>query len=126
MTNLLNLIANLQFAFIVLRKNKVRLIWILLVDSRPDENPKHLKNIVEYCNLFHFLNLNYLTVRTHALGQSAYNPVKHSMASLSGKLAEITLPLDEYRTHLNSQGNVVNEELAWHNFEFSGERLCEI
>ena len=126
MTDLLSLVANPQFASVILRENNVRPIWILLVDGGPDENPKHLKNIVKYCNLFRFLDLDYSTVRTHALGQSAYNPVERSMASLSGKLAGITLPLDEYRTHLNSQDNVVNEELARRNFEFSGERLCEI
>ncbi|CAB4461237.1 unnamed protein product [Rhizophagus irregularis] len=36
-------------------------------------------------------DLDYLTVRTHAPGQSAYNPVERSMASLSGKLAGVEL-----------------------------------
>ncbi|CAG8741133.1 13644_t:CDS:2, partial [Cetraspora pellucida] len=72
-------------------------IGLLLVDERrPNENPKHLKNIIEYSNLFRTLDLDYLTICIHALYQSAYNPIKHSMASFSEKLTEITLPVDEY------------------------------
>ncbi len=34
----------------VLKKNgEIRPIWVLLVDGRPDENPRHLKNIKSYC-----------------------------------------------------------------------------
>ncbi|CAB4473773.1 unnamed protein product [Rhizophagus irregularis] len=69
---------------------------------------------------------NYLTVRTHAPGQSKYNPVERSMATLSGKLAGITLPIDHFRTHLNSQGKVINPELALQNFQYAGEALCDI
>ncbi|CAG8799324.1 170_t:CDS:1, partial [Gigaspora margarita] len=29
-------------------------------------------------------------------------------------------------SHLNSQGIVIDEDLAKHNFEFSGQHLCEI
>ncbi|CAB4440867.1 unnamed protein product [Rhizophagus irregularis] len=87
--------------------NQVRPIWVLLVDGGPDKNPKHMKNIIQYAHLFRDLNLDYLTICTHAPGQSAYNPVERSMASLSGKLA-------------------VDEELARQNFEFSGKKLCDI
>lgn len=126
MTDLLTLINSQEFASILLKENNVKPIWVLLVDGGPDENPKHLKNIIEYSNLFRTLDLDYLTIRTHAPYQSAYNPVERSMASLSEKLAGITLPVDEYGVHLDSQGNVVNEELARRNFEFSGKKLCEI
>ncbi|PKB97134.1 hypothetical protein RhiirA5_384880, partial [Rhizophagus irregularis] len=51
-------------------------ILVLLVDGGPDENPSHLKNIKEYCQYFRSADLDYMTVRTHAPGQSAYNPVK--------------------------------------------------
>jgi len=95
-------------------------LWVLLVDGGPDENPKHLKNIIEYCKLFRFLDLDYITVRTHAPGQSSFNPVERGMAPLSSKLAGIVLPIDHYGTHLNSQGKVINEELAKKNFRFSG------
>ncbi|CAG8516124.1 2174_t:CDS:2 [Scutellospora calospora] len=92
----------------------------------PDENPKHFKNIIEYCNLFQTLDLDYLIVRTHAPYQSAYNSVECSMASLLGKLAGITLPVDEYGVHLDSKGNVLNKELARYNFKFLGKKLCDI
>ncbi|CAG8798828.1 18963_t:CDS:2, partial [Gigaspora margarita] len=69
------------------------------------------------------LDLDYLTIHMHAPYQSAYNPVERSMAFLSEKLAGITLPVDEYGVHPDSQGNIVDEELAWHNFEFLGNQL---
>ena len=48
------------------------------------------------------------------------------MATLSGKLAGITLPIDHFGKHLNSQGNVINSELATQNFQYAGEALCDI
>ena len=57
---------------------------------------------------------------THAPGQSSFNPMERGMAPLSSKLARIVLPIDHYGTHLNSQGKVINEELAKKNFRFSG------
>src|SRR5439155_14169600 len=48
------------------------------------------------------------------------------MATLSGKLVGITLPIDYFGVHLNSQGKVVDPELATQNFRYSGEALCEI
>ncbi|CAG8851004.1 3688_t:CDS:2, partial [Gigaspora margarita] len=117
MADLLSFVNDQDFALVLLKENDIRLIWVLLVDEGPDKNPKYFKIL---------LNLDYLTVRMHAPYQSAYNPVKKSMVSLSEKLAGITLPIDEYSTHLDSQGNVVDEELAQCNFEFSGNRLCEL
>ncbi|CAG8724067.1 40586_t:CDS:2 [Gigaspora margarita] len=73
--------------------DRLKSIWILLVDGGPDKNPKHLKNIAEYCHLFRELDLDYLSVRIHA----------------------------PYY-----QGVVINEELARHDFEFSGQHLYEI
>uniref|UniRef100_U9UL61 C2H2-type domain-containing protein n=1 Tax=Rhizophagus irregularis (strain DAOM 181602 / DAOM 197198 / MUCL 43194) TaxID=747089 RepID=U9UL61_RHIID len=62
---------------------QIRPIWILLVDGSPDKNPRHLKNIKVYCQLFKKFDLDYLSVRTHAPGQSKYNPVERGMATLS-------------------------------------------
>ncbi|CAB4476999.1 unnamed protein product [Rhizophagus irregularis] len=121
-----SIVSNEEFFTIIKKDDEVKPIWILLVDSGPDENLKHMKNIIQYAHLFHALNLDYLTVRTHAPGQSAYNPVERGMASLSAKLASITLPVNEFSSHLDSQGNVIDEELARRNFEFSGKRLCDI
>ncbi|CAB4484081.1 unnamed protein product [Rhizophagus irregularis] len=107
MANLKSIVSNEKFSSIIKKDNQVKPIWILLVDGGPDENPKHMKNIIQYAHLFCDLNLDYLTIRTYyAPGQSAYNPVERIMASLSRKLAGITLPIDEFRLHLNSQENV--------------------
>jgi len=46
--------------------------------------------------------LDYLTVRTHTLGQSKYNLVERGMATLSDKLAGIVLLIDHFRIHLNT------------------------
>ncbi|CAG8852893.1 44563_t:CDS:1, partial [Gigaspora margarita] len=107
-------------------ENEFKPILILLVDGGPDENPKYLKNIKEYCNLFKKLNLDYLSVRTHAPGQSAFNPVERSMSTLSGKLAGIVLPIDNFGSHLDSVGNIMDNNLAIRNFQYAGERLCEL
>ncbi|CAB4489434.1 unnamed protein product [Rhizophagus irregularis] len=92
---------------------------ILLVDGGPDKNPRHMKNIFQYCKMFCNFDLDYLSVRTHAPGQSAYNPVERSMSTLSQKLAGITLPIDKFGFHLNSQGQVTDLELAMKNFRYA-------
>ena len=45
------------------------------------------------------------------------------MCTLSGKLAGITLPIDTFGSHLNSQGKVRDSELAKKNFCHAGEAL---
>ncbi|CAG8832793.1 22040_t:CDS:2, partial [Cetraspora pellucida] len=75
--------------------------------------------------LFKQFDLDYLSVRTHALGQSKYNPVERRMATLSGKLAGITLPVDHFGKHLDSQGKIIDSELAVQNFQYAGEILCD-
>ncbi|CAG8593383.1 23633_t:CDS:2, partial [Gigaspora margarita] len=101
-------------------------ILSLVSNKRPDENPRHSKNIVQYCKLFCFLNLDYLTIRTLAPGQLAYNPVERSMSSLSKKVAGITLPIDHFGNHLDSQGNVQDYELGLQNFRYAGQALADL
>ncbi len=48
------------------------------------------------------------------------------MATLSGKLAGITLSIDHFGKHLDLQGNVTNPELATQNFWYAEEALCNI
>ncbi|CAG8782214.1 20886_t:CDS:2, partial [Gigaspora margarita] len=48
------------------------------------------------------------------------------IATLSGKLAGVILPIDYFGTHLNTQGKVNNQELALKNFRFAGEALYDI
>ncbi|CAI2198210.1 3780_t:CDS:2, partial [Funneliformis geosporum] len=104
-----SIVSNKEFSTTLKKEGKVRPISILLVDGGPDENPKRMKNIIQYAHLFCILNLDYLTIRIHAPGQSVYNLVERSMASLFAKLAGITLPVREFGSHLNSQGKVVDE-----------------
>ncbi|CAG8724843.1 581_t:CDS:1, partial [Scutellospora calospora] len=101
-------------------------IWVLLVDEGLDENLRQLKNIKSYCLLFRKFNLDYLTIRTHAPEQSKYNLVERGIATLSGKLAGVILPIDYFGIHLNTQGKVNNQELALKNFQYAGEALCNI
>ncbi|CAG8849156.1 43538_t:CDS:2, partial [Gigaspora margarita] len=109
MSDLQSIISNQQFAGALMKEDKIKPIFVLLVDGEPDENLKHMKNIIQYCSFFHKFDLDYLTICTHAPGQSAYNLVKRSMASLSEKLASITLPIDNFGSHLDSQGKVLDE-----------------
>src|SRR4051794_30308642 len=78
----------------------VKPIWCLLTDSESDENSQFLANILKYSLIFKEFDLDYLTVRTHAPGQLAYNLIKKSIASLSGKLAGIVLDAFNYRKHI--------------------------
>ncbi len=73
--------------------------------------------------MFCVFDLDYLSIRMHASGQSTYNPVEHSMAMLSQKLADITLPINKYGSHLDSQGKVVDLELAMKNMRYAGKAL---
>jgi hypothetical protein len=102
MSDLQSIVTNQYFTRALIKNSQVRLIWVLLVDGRSDENPRHIKNIIEYCKLFCSLNLNYLTVHTHTPEQSTYNSVEYSMASLFTKLAGIILPVNKFGLHLNS------------------------
>ncbi|CAG8818743.1 25125_t:CDS:2 [Gigaspora margarita] len=126
MANLISITNSEDYDEVIHIEEKIKPLWVLLVDGGPDENPKHLKNIIEFCKLFHFLNFDYLTVHTYAPGQSSFNPMERGMAPLSSKLAGIVLSIDYYSTHLNSQGKVIKEELAKENFCFLGEKLCDI
>ncbi|GBC42560.2 uncharacterized protein LOC112905893 [Rhizophagus irregularis DAOM 181602=DAOM 197198] len=126
MQDLESLLSNSQYDYVLKTDETIRPIWILLVDGGPDENPRHLKNIKIYCQLFKKFDLDFLSIRTHAPDQSKYNPVERGMATLSGKLAGITLPIDHFGTHLDSQGKVIDAELAIQNFRYSGEALCEL
>uniref|UniRef100_U9SMA5 Uncharacterized protein n=1 Tax=Rhizophagus irregularis (strain DAOM 181602 / DAOM 197198 / MUCL 43194) TaxID=747089 RepID=U9SMA5_RHIID len=104
----------------------VKPFWCLLTDGGPDENPRFLANITKYLLLFKKLDLDYLTVRTHAPGQSAYNPVERSMASLSGKLAGVELNAFTYGNHLGSvEGKITitDRDLGRNNFRHAGKRV---
>ncbi|CAG8493551.1 21802_t:CDS:2 [Cetraspora pellucida] len=103
MNDLYSLMNNSSFNNMLKVDNKIRPIWVLLVDENPDENSHYLKNISHYCDIFCSFDLNYLIIRTHAPGYSAYNLVKRSIASLSTKLASIVLPVNKYGTYLDSQ-----------------------
>uniref|UniRef100_U9UWA1 C2H2-type domain-containing protein n=2 Tax=Rhizophagus irregularis TaxID=588596 RepID=U9UWA1_RHIID len=110
-------------------EDSVKPFWCLLTDGGPDENPRFLANISKYLLLFKKLDLDYLTVRTHAPGQSTYNPVERNIASLSGKLASIELDAFAHGKHLgsiNGKVTIVDEDLGHRNFRHAGERLCEL
>src|SRR5690348_3797843 len=79
MADLLSMMKNPVLNEALKYENEVKLILVLLVDGGPDENPRYLKNIKEYCKFFLELNLDYFTIQTHAPGQSAYNSVECSM-----------------------------------------------
>ncbi|CAI2191268.1 177_t:CDS:1, partial [Funneliformis geosporum] len=79
MQDLKRLTLDSQYNDILKTDREIRPIWILLVDGELNENPKHLKNIKTYCQLFQKFDLDYLIVQTHILGQSKCNPVEREM-----------------------------------------------
>ncbi|CAG8820727.1 41786_t:CDS:2, partial [Gigaspora margarita] len=126
MVNLMQIVKNPDLSSKLKLEDEFKPILVLLVNGGPDKNPRHLKNIKEYCKLFIELNLDYFTIRTHALGQSAYNPVECSMSTLSEKLAGIVLPIDNFGSHLDSNGAINNVDLAKQNFQYASEKLYNI
>ncbi|CAG8749408.1 14532_t:CDS:2 [Cetraspora pellucida] len=126
MSDLYLLVNNSHFDNRLKIDNEIRSIWVLIVNEGPDENPHHLKNIYQYCKMFHSFNLDYLTVRTHALGQLVYNSVEKSMTSLSSKLVGIVLPVNNYSSHLNLQSKVIDLELVKKIFKYVGDLLCDL
>ncbi|CAG8623190.1 10587_t:CDS:1, partial [Funneliformis mosseae] len=66
--DLKSIISSEEFFTTLKKEEKVRPIWIFLIDDRPDENPKYMKNIIQYTYLFCALNLDYLTVHTYTSG----------------------------------------------------------
>ncbi|CAG8790959.1 17590_t:CDS:2 [Gigaspora margarita] len=74
--DLINISKCNNFVPILKHRDHFKSIQILLVDIGPDENPKYLKNIVEYCHLFRELDFDYLSAQMHAPYRLAYNPVE--------------------------------------------------
>lgn len=101
-------------------------ILIILVDGGPDENPRYKETIKFACDNFVKLQLDALFISTNAPGRSAYNPVERRMAPLSRFLAGIILPYETFGSHLNSQGDTIDEELEKRNFQKAGEVLAEV
>jgi len=62
MQDLESLALNFQYDDALKTNRQIRSIWILLVNGKPDENPRHLKNIMVYCQLFKKFDLDYLSV----------------------------------------------------------------
>ncbi|CAI2178817.1 19745_t:CDS:2 [Funneliformis geosporum] len=54
----------------------------------------------------------------HTPGYSKFNSVERSIATLSDKLEGITLPINYFGMHLNTQGKVINPEFALQNFRY--------
>ncbi|CAG8838891.1 30741_t:CDS:2, partial [Gigaspora margarita] len=50
----------------------------------------------------------------------------HSMSTLSEKLAGIVLPIDNFSSYLDFNGAINNVDLAKQNFQYAGEKLCDI
>jgi hypothetical protein len=103
----------------------VRPVWFVMTDGGPDENPRHLKNVTHYSLLMRSnSDVDYLSVRSYAPGQSAYNPVERAMAPYSKKLAGVVIPWFEENSHLSGdKSKVVDSDLARHNFKHAGDIL---
>ncbi len=73
--------------------------------------------------MFCTFDFDYLSIRTHASGQLAYNPIERNIATLSQKLAGIILLINKHGFYLNSQNQMVDLELAIKNMYYTGKAL---
>ena len=99
------------------------------MNNDPNKNSQFLVIILKYLLLFKRLDLDYLTVWIYTSGQSAYNLVERSIASLFDKLADIELNAFTYSKHfesINRKVTVVNKDLRYYNFKHTRERLCKL
>ncbi|CAG8748294.1 19625_t:CDS:2 [Cetraspora pellucida] len=80
----------------------------------------HMADLIKLTNQESFTNI------FKNNNQSAYNSVERAMCTLSGKLVGITLSIDTFGSHLDSQDKVINQELAKKNFCHTGETLCTL
>ena len=101
-------------------------VMIITVDGGPDENPRYEKTILCATDYFSTYNLDALFIATNAPGRSAFNRVERCMAPLSHDLFGVVLPHDHFGSHLNAQGQTVDEKLEEQNFAHAGEVLADI
>ncbi len=87
-----------------------------------------MKNIFQYCRIFRAFDLDYLSIWTHAPGQSAYNPVERSMIMLFQKLAGITLPIERAHFQMSSGYGIYDnfQTCSEHTilFRISAQKVC--
>ncbi|CAG8763571.1 24730_t:CDS:2, partial [Cetraspora pellucida] len=110
------------------KKQKLIPSVYLTIDINNSDNSLHnaLKCKDEVKPILVLLVDDYFIIQTHISGQSIYNPVECNMSTLSGKLAGIVLPINHFGSHLNSSDDVIDSKLANQNFNYAGERLCDI
>ncbi|XP_041371065.1 uncharacterized protein LOC121384651 [Gigantopelta aegis] len=101
-------------------------IMIITVDGGPDENPRYTKTIQCAVDYFCSYKLDALFIATNAPGRSAVNRVERRMAPLSHDIAGLVLPHDHFGSHLNPQGETVDNEMEKQNFEHAANVLAEV
>ncbi|CAF3717102.1 unnamed protein product [Rotaria sp. Silwood1] len=100
--------------------------FIFLLTGGPDENPRYAKTLAGGVNLFKEYQLDCLFVVSNCPGRSAFNMVERRMAPLSNQLAGLILPHDYFGTHLDNNGNTVDEQLEIRNFKRAAEVWNEL
>jgi len=107
-------------------ENKLKPIFIVIVDAGPDENPRYQKVIDIEVHHFLKFDLDAIFIATNAPGRSAFNRVERRMAPLSRELAGLILPHEHYGSHLDSKGKTVDVHLEKKNFKHCWETLAEV
>ena len=101
-------------------------ILVLETDGAQDEAPRFPKPLA--CAVDHFkrFKLDAYIHGVNAAGLSAFNPVEQRMAPLSHDLSGVILPHNTFGSHLDGNGNTIDEELEKRNFYAAAEVLSEI
>ncbi|CAF4172871.1 unnamed protein product, partial [Rotaria sp. Silwood2] len=115
-----------EFESVMKINGQCKPIVIICVDGGPDENPPYAKTLAGGIDLFKKYQLDCLFVASNCPGRSAFNMVERRMAPLSNQLAGLILPHDYFGTHLDDNGNTLDEQLEIRNFKRAGECLAEV
>lgn len=81
-----------------------------MIDGGPDWNPRYWKTVKVGVHYFLTNNLDALFIAANAPAWSAFNRVER-MAPLTKELSGLILTHEQYRNHLDAQGNTIKLKL---------------
>ena len=99
---------------------------ILILSRDGHDGPRFPTTRDTLGKIFKEHDLDFIYCVCNAAGLSAYHFIERRMAPLSAHLAGVVLPRDAYGTHLDKNGNTIDDELEIQNFEKAGELLCAL
>ena len=105
-------------------RHEEKKIIIVTVDGGPDENPRYEKTI--NCSIKYFVEngLDAFFLAKNAPDRSAFNRVERRMVKLSKELSGVILEHDQFGSHLDAKGVMVDKDLELKNFLVCRTHTC--